>query len=200
MLVNNLIIQLLLLWGFPGGASGKESACQCRRPKGCVFNPWVRKIHSLEEKMATHPSILAWKTPWTEEPGRLQLVGSQRVWHSWAHTPLLGEAKGMLAFSLLVFEFDTMEFKTTCLKLPFFSETEYSTSAKERTVQQSPLWQRQRDLNGMESIQPPEERLEVSVKMKAWEKLGTKTRVRKIPTGLAPIQLAAYTSADFFKI
>ena len=30
--------------GFPGGASGKESPCQCRRPKRCRFNPWVRKI------------------------------------------------------------------------------------------------------------------------------------------------------------
>ena len=35
----------------------------------------------LEEGMATHFSILAWKTPWTEEPGRLQSVGSQRVGH-----------------------------------------------------------------------------------------------------------------------
>ena len=33
----------------------------------------------LEKEMATHPSILAWKIPWTEEPGRLQSMGSQRV-------------------------------------------------------------------------------------------------------------------------
>ena len=39
----------------------------------------------LEEKMATCSSILAWKTPWTEEPGRLQSMGSQRVRHDWAH-------------------------------------------------------------------------------------------------------------------
>ena len=31
-------------WGFPGGASGKELACQCRRHKRCRFNPWVGKI------------------------------------------------------------------------------------------------------------------------------------------------------------
>jgi len=31
--------------------------------------------------MATHSSILAWKTPWTEKPGRLQFVGSRRVGH-----------------------------------------------------------------------------------------------------------------------
>ena len=33
----------------------------------------------LEKEMATHSSILAWKIPWTEEPGGLQLIGSQRV-------------------------------------------------------------------------------------------------------------------------
>ena len=36
---------------------------------------------SLEEEMATHSSILAWKIPQTEEPGRLQSMGSQRVGH-----------------------------------------------------------------------------------------------------------------------
>ena len=34
--------------------------------------------------MATHPSTLAWKIPWTEEPGRLQSMGSLRVGHNWA--------------------------------------------------------------------------------------------------------------------
>ena len=35
----------------------------------------------LEEETATHSSILAWRIPWTEEPGRLQSIGSQRVGH-----------------------------------------------------------------------------------------------------------------------
>ena len=35
----------------------------------------------LEKEMATHSSILAWKIPWTEEPGGLQSTGSQRVGH-----------------------------------------------------------------------------------------------------------------------
>ena len=35
----------------------------------------------LEKEMATHSSILAWRIPWTEEPGRLQPMGSQRVRH-----------------------------------------------------------------------------------------------------------------------
>ena len=45
---------------------------------------WIRILGQedpLEEGMATHPSILAWRTPWTEEPGRLQSVGLQRVRH-----------------------------------------------------------------------------------------------------------------------
>ena len=51
--------------GFPGGSDGEESTLQCGRPR---FNPWVGKI-PLEEGMAAHSSILAWRTPWTEEPG-----------------------------------------------------------------------------------------------------------------------------------
>ena len=45
---------------------------------------WVRVLgwgNPLEKGMATHYSILAWRIPWTEEPGRLQPMGSQRVEH-----------------------------------------------------------------------------------------------------------------------
>ena len=45
---------------------------------------WVRSLgreDPLEEEMATHSSTLAWKIPWTEEPCRLQFMGSQRVGH-----------------------------------------------------------------------------------------------------------------------
>ena len=45
---------------------------------------WVRSLGQedpLEKGMATHCSILAWRIPWTEEPGGLQPVGSQRVGH-----------------------------------------------------------------------------------------------------------------------
>ena len=38
-------------------------------------------VQPLEEEMTTHSSILAWEIPWTEEPGRLQSTGSQRVGH-----------------------------------------------------------------------------------------------------------------------
>ena len=45
---------------------------------------WVRSLgweDPLEKEIATHSSILAWKIPWTEEPGRLQSMGLQRVGH-----------------------------------------------------------------------------------------------------------------------
>ena len=66
--------------GFPGGTSSKEPICQCWRHKKCGFDPWIRKI-PLEEGMAAHSSILAWRIPQTEEPGGLQSIRSQRVGH-----------------------------------------------------------------------------------------------------------------------
>ena len=48
---------------------------------------WVGSLgreDPLEKEMATHSSTLAWRIPWREEPGRLQYMGSQRVWHDWA--------------------------------------------------------------------------------------------------------------------
>ena len=49
------------------------------------FQPQGQK-DPLEKGMTTHSSILAWIIPWTEEPGRLQSVGSQRIEHDWAGT------------------------------------------------------------------------------------------------------------------
>ena len=62
--------------GFPGATSVKEPTCQCRR-LGIQSLSWE---HPLEEDMGI--CILAWRIPWTEEPGGLQSVGSQRVRHS----------------------------------------------------------------------------------------------------------------------
>ena len=45
---------------------------------------WVRSLgweDPLKEGMATHSSILAWRIPWTEEPGELQSIGSKRIRH-----------------------------------------------------------------------------------------------------------------------
>ena len=49
-----------------------------------MWETWVRSLGQedpLEKKMATHSSILAWRTPWMEEPGGLQSTGLQRVGH-----------------------------------------------------------------------------------------------------------------------
>ena len=40
---------------------------------------WETQVQSLEKEIATHSSILAWKIPWMEEPGRLKSTGSERV-------------------------------------------------------------------------------------------------------------------------
>ena len=50
-----------------------------------VRETWVRALgreDPLEKEMATHSSILAWRIPWTEEPGGIQSMGSQRVGHN----------------------------------------------------------------------------------------------------------------------
>jgi len=51
--------------GFPGGSDGKESARQEIQVQS------LGQEDSLEKEMATHSSLLAWRTPWTEEPGGL---------------------------------------------------------------------------------------------------------------------------------
>ena len=61
--------------GFPGGSVVKNL-------------PAMQKTQDqediLEEGLATNSSILAWRIPWTEEPGRLQFIGSHRVGHDWS--------------------------------------------------------------------------------------------------------------------
>ena len=59
---------------FPGGSDGKAS----------VYNagdPGLGQEDPLEKDIAIHSSTIAWKIPWTEETGRLQSLGSQRVGH-----------------------------------------------------------------------------------------------------------------------
>ena len=49
-----------------------------------ILETWVRALgweDPLEKEMAIHSSTIAWKIPWTEEPGRLQSMGLQRVGH-----------------------------------------------------------------------------------------------------------------------
>jgi len=66
-----------VIWGFPGGTSGKEPTCLCRSHETRVQN--LSLEDPLEEAMATHFSILAWRISMDKEPGRLQFMGLQRV-------------------------------------------------------------------------------------------------------------------------
>ena len=79
--------------------SEKEAFKRNKLEPGLTHGQWVKNLPAmqetqvwslgeadpLEEEMATHSSILAWETPWTEEPGGLQSRGSQRVGHSWSN-------------------------------------------------------------------------------------------------------------------
>ena len=63
--------------GFPGGSTGKNPpAMQETRVRSLGWED------DLEEGMATHSGVLAWRTPGTEDPGRLQSMRSQRLRHS----------------------------------------------------------------------------------------------------------------------
>ena len=72
---------------FPGGASGKTDR---QTNKSCLpmQETWEMRVQSLaqedplEEGVTTHSSILVWRIPWTEEPGGLQSMRSQRVRHN----------------------------------------------------------------------------------------------------------------------
>ena len=77
-------------FGFPSSTSGKEFACQCRRPQILTRVQSQGWEDALEEGMATSSSIFAWRIPWTEEPTGLQSK-VLRVRHNRKdsiHTPL----------------------------------------------------------------------------------------------------------------
>ena len=65
--------------GFPGGSAVKNLSAVRETQEILVQSLGLEDL--LEEEMATHSSILAWRIPWTEELGRLQSMGSLRVGH-----------------------------------------------------------------------------------------------------------------------
>ena len=65
--------------GFPGGSVENNLPAVQE-----MQETWVQSLHRedlLEQEMATGSSMLGWRIPWTEEPGRLQSLGSQRAGH-----------------------------------------------------------------------------------------------------------------------
>ena len=77
--MRNVLAVICKLLGFPGGSSGKESVYNAGAQEKLVWS--LGQGDLLGEEMATYSSILAWEVPWTEEPGGLQSMGSQRVRH-----------------------------------------------------------------------------------------------------------------------
>ena len=92
--------------GFPGGSNGKESAWNAGDLGSvpCQEDP-------LEEDMAIHSSIFAWRVPLTQEPGGLQYVGLQRVKDDWAWTlsRTTGQSLGLHVASWLLWPWSTMK-------------------------------------------------------------------------------------------
>ena len=73
---GNLMKYMYFCVHLPGGSDSKESTCNVG---GLSSIPGL--VRHLEKGMATHSSILAWRIPLTEEPGRLQSIRWQRVRH-----------------------------------------------------------------------------------------------------------------------
>ena len=68
--------------GIPSGSAVKDLSANARDVGDTVWS--LSGEDPLEKGMATHSSILAWRIPWTEDPGGLQSMGSQRVRHDWS--------------------------------------------------------------------------------------------------------------------
>ena len=92
-------MNLLLVWGWNKGVEKEikhkylaafimvqvSLVAQMVKSVPAMQETWVQSLgweDPLEEEMAIHSSILVWKIPWMEEPGRLQSMGSQRVGHN----------------------------------------------------------------------------------------------------------------------
>ena len=74
----------------------------------------------LEKEMATHSSPLAWRIPWTEEPGRLQSTVSQRLEHDWATTLFFFWSDDRERFPVFLLPFLSSECFSMCLGLQFY--------------------------------------------------------------------------------
>ena len=67
----------MIILSFPGGSAVEKPPAVQEMQVGSLGQE-----DPLEEGMATHSSLLAWRIPWTEEPGQLQSIGSHRVGHN----------------------------------------------------------------------------------------------------------------------
>ena len=125
-----LLIHIICLRDFPGGASGKEPAYSCRRLRDTGLIPGLGKSpgEGHGNPLQYPSSILAWRIPWTEEPDGLQSMGAQRVKHNWATNTLnsftgasairgLFLGRGLERISRDVFLFQELLFTSTYTKI-----------------------------------------------------------------------------------
>ena len=82
-LKQNSVCVYIHIFMFPLRASLVAQRLKHLPPKLETWVWFLGREDPLEKEMATHSNILAWRIPWTEEPGRLQSMESQRVRHSW---------------------------------------------------------------------------------------------------------------------
>ena len=118
--IHRILMRATEQWGWPGLWQNTKEASEPLPPAlGCYASPvaqrlkpemretWVQSLgreDPLEKEMATHSSILAWRIPWTQEPGGLQSTGSQSRTRLSDFTYLLGVLY-RLSSTLLTFLF-----------------------------------------------------------------------------------------------
>ena len=130
------LIYIYIHMGFPGGDSGKEFACQCRRGRRPVFNPWVWRIPW--RRHGPHSSVLARRIPWTEEPVGLREITQSQTWlkqlstHAYVHFTIRGSSQW---FSSSLIHLTLYNLRRT---FPYFiPEWKLGLQSKEATVSQS---------------------------------------------------------------
>ena len=122
---------------------------QTERRLSTMWETWVRSLGQedpLEKEMATHTSTIAWKIPWTEEPGRLQFMGSQSQTRLSDFTFTFTDL-GSSSFSVIIFlPFHTVHgvLKARILKwfaIPFSSGPRFvRTLYNDPTIFGAPTW------------------------------------------------------------
>ena len=86
-MVKNIKTCVSIIWGFPHGSAVKNLPGM-QESQEIDVGPNLSWEDPLEEDMATHSSIFAWRIPWTEEPGGPQSITSQRVRHDQSNSAL----------------------------------------------------------------------------------------------------------------
>ena len=110
-----LLIHFNTLLTLPLGEKSYNFKIICFHVK--IYNPPTAYFF-LEKEMATHSSVLAWRIPWTEKPGRLQSMGSHRVRHNWSD--LAGSLFLLHTHSILSLSRHNWGFEALSRTLPFF--------------------------------------------------------------------------------